>query len=276
MQKKIGLVVKNDLRAEKKAEEFENWLLEKRAQVVRLEHSKRIDNVENFSFVFVLGGDGTFLSAVRWMKDFQIPIIGIKFGDLGFLAEITEEKLFEAADEVLKNNFIIEKRSRILITAFRKSEKLIEKTVLNDIVINGKTLGRLVDLHTWINDRFLTTYRADGLIIATPTGSTAYSLAAGGPIISPLVPCFVINPICPFTLTNRALITPDSVKIKIKPEPNSEGLTLTFDGQTHFELTSNDEIIIEKWLYPVNMIRLFKNNYYDTLKKKLRWSGGRI
>ncbi len=272
--KKIGLVIKKDIKAEKKADEFKNWLIEKGCEVVVYNEMNSYDNMENFFCIFALGGDGTFLNAVTWIKDFNTPIVGIKFGDLGFLAEITEENLFEAAEEILKNNFKIEKRNRLLITALKNDEGPIKKTVLNDVVVNGKLPIKLTDFHTWINDRFLTTYRADGLIIATPTGSTAYSLAAGGPIINPLVPCFIINPICPFTLTNRALITPDSVKIKIKPDSKSDGFTLIFDGQSNLEINKEESVLIEKYPYPVNII--YRNNYYDSLKKKLRWSGSRI
>jgi len=283
--KKIGIVVKPDAEATKKADELENWLRSKDIDVVRKENlppRHRIADRDkscapsDLLYIFVLGGDGTFLSAVRWIGDQNIPIIGVKFGEVGFLAETVEENLFTAAEAVLNNQFNTEPRMRLLVTVIRKEKELVRETVLNDIVINKGALARLAHIETYINDHYLTAYSADGLIVATPTGSTAYSLAAGGPIIHPAVPGILMTPICPFTLTNRPLIVPDSAIIKIRIGKKSSDIMLTFDGQAGLEINEEHTIIIRKGFYPVKMITLPGQQYFDVLKAKLRWSGSRI
>jgi NAD+ kinase len=275
---KIGIVVKADDKALKKAVELEAWLQSRGVEVVRREIADKADTraPSDLSCVLVLGGDGTFLSAVRWIGDQDIPILGIKFGEVGFLAETAEENLFSAAESVLDKKFTITPRMRIRVTIMRNGMDRAHETVLNDVVINRGALARLANIETYINDHYLTTYRADGLIIATPTGSTAYSVAAGGPIIHPDVPGIIMTPICPFTLTNRPLILPDSVEIKIKLTTQSPDIMLTFDGQKGVEIDERDTIYIRKGSHPAHMMNLPDLNYYDLLKEKLSWSGGRV
>ncbi len=283
--RKVGIVVKEDVKAKKKANELENWLISKNIQVVRKENlpprPRIIDTDKSFApsdlfCIFVLGGDGTFLSAVRGIGDQNIPIIGTKFGEVGFLAETAEENLFSAAEAVLNNEFDTEPRMRLLGKVEKDGKEIVHETVLNDFVINKGTLARLVHIETYINNEYMTKYSADGLIISTPTGSTAYSLAAGGPIIHPEVPGILLTPICPFTLTNRPLVVPDSVCIKIRVEKKSPDVMLTFDGQSGLEINEEHTIVIKKSLYPVNMITMPDQHYFDVLKTKLRWGGGRI
>jgi len=283
--KKIGIVVKTDDKARKKADELETWLTSQRVAVVRKETAppdrNRFTATEaaapsDLSGIFVLGGDGTFLSAVRWIGNQHIPILGIKFGDVGFLAETSEENLLSAAKAVVAEKFTVNPRMRLLVKVVRDDAERAHETVLNDVVINRGALARLANIDTFINDHYLTTYRADGLIIASPTGSTAYSVAAGGPIIDPAVAGIIMTPICPFTLTNRPLIVPDSVCIKIKLATKSSDIMLTFDGQKGLEIDGQDTIYIQKGSHPVYMINLPGQNYYDLLKAKLRWSGGRV
>jgi NAD+ kinase len=283
--KKIGIVVKPDPEAVKTADGLEHWLRSKNIDVVRKENlPPRRTFTENDSplappdlfCIFVLGGDGTFLSAVRWIGDQDIPIIGVKFGEVGFLAETAAEDLFSAAEDILNDAFTITPRMRLQVKVMHADSDLGYETVLNDIVINKGALARLAHIDTYINDHYITTYSADGLIVATPTGSTAYSLAAGGPIVHPEVPGIIITPICPFTLTNRPLIVSDSASIKIRPAKKSTNLMLTFDGQAGFEINEDHTIIISKGPYPVNMITMPEQTYFDVLKAKLRWSGGRV
>ena len=283
--KKVGIVVKEDDEAIKKADELEGWLRSRDIEVVRkkaLRPSRRIADMDK-SFapsdlfcIFVLGGDGTFLSAVRWIGDQSIPILGVKFGEVGFLAEIAEDSLFFVAEAVLNNKFVTKPRMRLLVKVIREERELACETVLNDIVVNKKALARLAHIETYIDDHYMTTYSADGLIVATPTGSTAYSLAAGGPIIHPGVHGILITPICPFTLTNRPLVVPDSACIKVRLAKESLDIILTFDGQGCIEIDENDTIIIQKGPYPINMITMPDQHYIDVLKDKLRWSGGRV
>lgn len=283
--KRVGIVVKEDAEAIKKADELEGWLRSRDVEVVRkeaLRPSRRIADMDK-SFapsdlfcIFVLGGDGTFLSAVRWIGDQNIPILGVKFGEVGFLAEIAEDSLFFVAEAVLNNKFVTKPRMRLLVKVIREERELACETVLNDIVVNKKALARLAHIETFIDDHYMTTYSADGLIIATPTGSTAYSLAAGGPILHPGVHGILITPICPFTLTNRPLVVPDSACIKVRLAKESLDIILTFDGQGCIEIDENDTIIIQKGPYPINMITMPDQHYIDVLKDKLRWSGGRV
>ncbi len=286
MPDKIGIVVKADKRAEEKADAFEAWLKDRRVQVIRREsydptirfsNAKKKQTAPSDLFcIFALGGDGTFLSAVRWIGDQRIPIIGIKFGEVGFLAEISEERLFSAAEHILLGQFTTQPRMRLLTTVHRGKTEIARETVLNDVVINKGALARLATMNTAINDRHLTTYRADGLIVATPTGSTAYNLAAGGPIIHPDVAGIVLAPICPFTLTNRPLVVPDTAVIKIELAQKSTNIMLTFDGQAGLEIDDRDTIVVRKGQHPINMITMPAQNYFDVLKAKLSWSGCRV
>ena len=282
---KVGLFVKKDTRACRKADDFEAWLKEKNIQVIRKESSppgihsstkNRISAPQDLYCLFVLGGDGTLLSAVRWIGDLDIPVLGIKFGEIGFLAETTEENLFSAAEKIINNEYTLTQRMRLFVQVVQNGKKTVSETVLNDIVINKGALARLANIETYINDHYLTTFRADGLIIATPTGSTAYSLAAGGPVIHPDVPGIIITPICPFTLTNRPLIVPDSIQIILKLEKGASDIMLTFDGQEGLTITDKDTIIVQKGRHPLKMITLPGQQYFDVLKAKLRWSGGRV
>jgi NAD+ kinase len=283
--KKVGLFVKKDNRAAKKADEFEAWLKSKKIEVVRKASSppgihslanNKISAPRDLSCLFVLGGDGTFLGAVRWIGDLNIPVLGIKFGEIGFLAETAAKNLISAAEKILNNEFTISRRMRLDVQVVRDGETIVSDTVLNDLVINRGALARLANIEAYINDHYLTTFKADGLIVATPTGSTAYSLGAGGPVIHPDVPGIIITPICAFTLTNRPLIIPDSITIRLKLEKKAADIMLTFDGQEGLDITHKDTIIVQKGPHPLHMITLPGQHYFDVLKAKLRWSGGRV
>jgi len=272
--KRIGIVVKNDDKAEKKARELENRLKDQ-CVIIDIQHSKSKDIPNNLDCIIVLGGDGTFLSAARFIENRQIPLMGVKFGEVGFLAETTEENLYEEIDLLLDGKFFIQKRTRLNIKVMRNSEQIIDVDVLNDAVINKSALSRLASCAVYLDSTYLTTYRADGLIFATPTGSTAYSLAAGGPVVNPAVPSIILTPICPFTLTNRPLIIPNSTKIEILLEGSPEDMILTLDGQEGFEMDPGDKIFIKKSKNDISMISFENQSYYKILKTRLKWSGGR-
>lgn len=283
--KKIGLVVKIDDEAMQKADIFEKWLQDKGIEVVRkksIPPSRKLAEKctacapSDLYCVIVLGGDGTFLSAVRWIGNQDIPILGVKFGAVGFLAEAQADSLFDVADAVIEGAYTTSPRMRLRVRVLRGSDEIACETVLNDVVINKGALARLANLQTYINDHYLTTFRADGLIIATPTGSTAYSLAAGGPVIHPAVPGILITPICPFTLTNRSLIVPDTTSIRISMGEKTEDVMLTVDGQLGLDIDERDTVIVEKHDCPVRLIKIPNQHYFDILKEKLRWSGGRL
>lgn len=274
--KKIGLVIKNDAEAQSKAEEIKTRLKEQ-CIVINVSGSKNSDIhiPEDLFCIVVLGGDGTFLSAARFIGNKDIPLMGIKFGEVGFLAETLEDKLFHALDALFNGKFSIEKRERLTVVVKRDDKIKASVDVLNDAVINKSALSRLASCAVYIDSQYITTYRADGLIVSTPTGSTAYSLAAGGPVIHPDVPGIILTPICPFTLTNRPVIIPDSASIEIRLEGNPSDILLTFDGQEGVKIDSKDRIYLTKSKNPVKMISLNDQNYFNVLKARLMWSGGK-
>lgn len=295
--KKIGLVVKNDRHATNKADELEKWLMARDIMVFRknvtfLEPSMshRIcasgflsaeEPVHQNDFppddlccVISLGGDGTFLSAARWIGERKIPILGVKFGRLGFLAYCLAENLLDTIKMMLENRFSIQDRMRLQVRIVRNGQERVREEALNDIVISKSALSRLAHMETYVDGQHLTTYASDGLIIATPTGSTAYSLAAGGPVIHPMVPGVILTPICPFTLANRPLILPDSTEIRVRLTGNSSEMMLTIDGQEGVEIDEKDTIHVKKSDHPIQMINLTTRNYFDVLKGKLMWNGG--
>ena len=188
MKQRIGLVVKRDERAQKKAQVLELWLIDKGVEVVFVDDKTPGEIFFSLFCVIVLGGDGTFLSAARFVGSKNIPLMGIKFGEVGFLAETIEDHLFEAMGAVLEKRFTLEERMRLTVSVERDGRIISSVDVLNDLVLTKGALSRLAYCGVEINGNYLTTYKADGLIVATPTGSTAYSLAAGGPVIHPAVP----------------------------------------------------------------------------------------
>jgi len=283
--KHIALVIKNDDNAMRMADRLAKWMTDRGVSVITRCNwpcgSEALKpNQENappfLSCVIVLGGDGTFLSAVRWIGNQVIPVVGVKFGELGFLAEAAEESLFDVATEILNHNFTTRPRMRLDVRLKRHDREIVHETVLNDVVINKGALARLASIRTLLDGHYLTTYKADGLIISTPTGSTAYSLAAGGPILHPDVPGIIMTPICPFTLTIRPLIIPDTLTVEIGLERKSRNIMVTFDGQAGMEMDEADTLVIRKSPFPVHMITIPGQNYFDIVKAKLRWSGSRV
>ncbi len=274
MTQRIGIVIKNEDHAQEKAA----GLLQKlgdRAVVIDTQAKEKASLPRDLICIVVLGGDGTFLSVARYIENSNIPLMGVKFGEVGFLSETTEEHLYDAIEAVFKGQFIIRKRSRLDIKVIREDKLIIDVDVLNDAVINKAALSRLASCAVYIDNTYLTTYRADGLIVATPTGSTAYSLAAGGPVVHPAVPSIILTPICPFTLTNRPLIIPDSTKMEIRLEGSPEDMILTLDGQEGFEMDPQDRIYIKKSRNDIKMVSFEDQSYYKILKTRLKWSGGR-
>ncbi len=280
MAKKIGLVVKSDSNARRTAADFTRWL-ERRGHEVIVQSGPPIPGRQDSKApadlycVFVLGGDGTFLSAVRWIGDQPIAVMGIKFGEVGFLAETLEAHIYKAAERILDHGFETFPRMRLTVDIHANGDFIKRETVLNDMVINKGALARLAQIETYIDGYHLTDFRADGLIVATPTGSTAYSLAAGGPIINPSVPAILLTPICPFTLTNRPLIVPETATIKIGLARETSDIMLTCDGQVGIPIDQSNTLVVRKSPHDLHMIRLPGQNYYEILKTRLHWSGGR-
>jgi len=280
---KVGVVVKeSDPDVIKVSEEFGKWLEKQGAETV-FRTKKDFDNPpspvsppEDLQIIFVLGGDGTFLSAARWVGKKKIPLMGIKFGDVGFLAETEGARLYEAARKFIKGEFSVETRMRFNVSLIRKEKTVFSQLALNEAVIGKSGPAGLSRIDIEIDNYFLTTYSGDGLIISTPTGSTAYSLASGGPVVHPVMEAMLLVPICPFTLTNRPLIIHDESIISAKLSGKSaEPLKLSVDGQKEADIYRDDVIIIKK-SNPVHLVTLPDQTYFDVLKTRLKWSGERI
>ncbi len=273
-KKRIGIFVKPQEDAQKKAEELVRTFGDK-VVIIDSRQSADASLPDDLICILVLGGDGTFLSAARLIGDRDIPLLGTKFGEVGFLAIILEEHLYDALEKVFKGAYIIHKRARLNIRLVRGNTVLVDVDVLNDAVINKSALSRLASCAVYLDNTYLTTFRADGLIVATPTGSTAYSLAAGGPVVHPAVPSIILTPICPFTLTNRPLLIPDTTVIEIRLEGSPEDIVLTLDGQEGFEMGPDDRIFITTSPCAVKVISFEEQSYFKVLKTRLHWSGGR-
>ena len=237
-------------------------------------HLKIVDRKELPSLVemiIVLGGDGTLLSVARLVGVHEVPILGVNLGGLGFLTEITLEELYRVLERVIQGDFITDERVVLNAAVIRRGERMAEFTVLNDAVINKGALARIIDLETTINGEYLTTFKSDGLIISTPTGSTAYNLSAGGPIVYPSLHCIIVTPICPHTLTNRPIVIPDDVEVRALLKSKQQEVILTLDGQQGFPLEFEDVVEVKKAEGRILLIKSPHRNYFELLREKLKW-----
>ena len=223
--------------------------------------------------LIVMGGDGTLLSVARLKGIEAIPILGINVGSLGFLTETYKEEMVQVLEKVIAGEFETDERLMLEATVYRRGKVVEQNTVLNDIVINKGALARIIDLETYIDGGYLTTYKADGLILSTPTGSTAYSLAAGGPILHPSLNTIIMNPICPHTLTNRPLVLPDSVNVRVVLKSANQDVHITLDGQAERPLGAEDVVEAKKARSHIRLIRSPFKTYFELLRTKLRWGG---
>jgi len=225
--------------------------------------------------VIVLGGDGTLLNVAGIAHPHEVPILGVNLGSLGFLTETTMEDLYPTLEKVLDRKCEIENRMLLNASVLRDGKNIEDFNVLNDIVINKGALARILNLKVFVDDQYMTSYRADGLIIASPTGSTAYSLSAGGPIIHPSMHALVLSPICPFALTNRPIVVPDTavIKVQLTTRNADEDVRITLDGQTGYSIKSGDILEAKKADIPLKLIQATGKNYYQLLRKKLHWGG---
>jgi len=221
--------------------------------------------------IIVLGGDGTMLNVARLVCEKGIPIMGVNLGGLGFITEVQREELYEAMEKTLKGESSIEERLMLTAHIHRHGERIAEYTVLNDVVINKGALARIIDLETYINKTYITTFKADGLIASTPTGSTAYSLSAGGPVLYPTLDSIILTPICPHTLTNRPTVLPDDVLIEIVLKSMSEDVFLTLDGQVGFSLRRDDVVEVKRSPFKTRLLIPFERDYFQVLRMKLKW-----
>lgn len=221
--------------------------------------------------LIVLGGDGTLLAAARAAAERRVPILAVNLGGLGFLTSVIREELYPLLENVLAGRYEVSERVVLQAEVFRGGRRIEAQRALNDAVLNKGAEARMIDLDLRIDGDFVSKYRADGLIVSTPTGSTAYSLSAGGPIIHPVVAAFVITPICPHTLSDRPLVVPDTAVIEIECLSVGEAAHFTLDGQVGIELKQSDRVRVTKAPETVLLVRAPKKSYYEVLRNKLGW-----
>lgn len=283
----VGVVVKpNHREAWQTACELSVWLKKRDINLICKLHeeSEKFDtsncgiksvDTEKFQneadLIVVLGGDGTMISTARLTGDKEVPVLGINYGSLGYLTEFRIEEMFPALGKILEGDYQIDRRVMLDAEHLRDGDKIASGRVLNDVVINKAALARIIEIEVELNNLFVNSFRADGLIVSTPTGSTAYNLSAGGPILFPSMNAVVLTPICPFTLTNRPIVVSDNDEIIIKLKNEIEGVVLTLDGQIGHQIKANDRVLIRKSATTFNLVQPPNRNYFDVLRNKLKW-----
>ena len=223
--------------------------------------------------VIVAGGDGTLLSAARMAGPQGVPILGVNFGGLGFLTELQPEELFGGLERVLAGDYAIEERAALRVRLKRGGRTIAEHALLNDAVVTKTALARMLVIDVAVDDERVATYTSDGLILATPTGSTAYNLSAGGPILDPRVSAFVIAPICPHAMSYRPLVVPGTVTIRVVLRSRTEDAYLTLDGQVGYPLRPTDAILADRHPRSVLLVRVARHGFFEILQGKLHWGG---
>ncbi|MBL8151659.1 MAG: NAD(+)/NADH kinase [Blastocatellia bacterium] len=281
----IGTIVKPNITdAWPVVDEIGRWAAKHQIEVIAEETGRkfldskislvsRTELAARSDLIVVLGGDGTMLATARLMGSRNVPVIGVNFGMLGYLTEFSVEELIPMLEDILNGNFRTNERMRLEAEVIRNGSCVSSGSVLNDVVVNKAALARMIDLECWINGKLINRFRADGLIVSTPTGSTAYSLSAGGPIIQPGINAIVITPICPHTLTNRPLVIPDSTAVDLILMTTNEEITLTLDGQIGFALKHGDKIAVRKSEHYFHLVESIDKSYFEVLHDKLNWGG---
>jgi NAD+ kinase len=280
MIRAVGLVAKYQ---ERKAIEMVRWLvpwLKKRGKKVYVENgiassggisASKKEMAAKTDLIISLGGDGTLLNIAPLVERPDVPILGVNLGGLGFITEVAVDELKAVLTQTLEGDYQTEQRMTLAVEVKRKKGKPHRFRVLNDAVITKGARSRIINLETYVDNDYLCTYRADGLIISTPTGSTAYSLAAGGPILEPALSSIILTPLCPHTLTNRPIILPGTAKIRVTLRSFGDTVILSPDGQQGVRLNSGDKVEARDHGLPVSLIKLPSRSYYEILREKLKW-----
>lgn len=286
--KRIGIVLKpHQPEALKTICELVVWLAERDIKLVggpqiereRIEHQtgcavdeiKEDEIARDSDLILVLGGDGTMIATARMIGDREVPVLGVNYGGLGYLAEFRIEELYAGLESILAGNYRLDRRVMLSVEVRSGEAASHSNRVLNDVVINKSALARIIEIEAYFNRQYVNSFRADGLIISTPTGSTAYNLSAGGPVIFPSMNAVVITPICPFSLSNRPIVVPDDAEIELLLKTDNEEVALTLDGQVGFPLKVGDRVAIRKSGTTFNLIQPMNRNYFDVLRDKLQW-----
>lgn len=243
------------------------------AAKVGSESSFSLDKLpKDVDMFIVLGGDGTLLSVARAMRSRQIPILGVNLGSLGFLTDVALKDLYETLHTIVDGNVDFAARTLLKATLERKGETVSTERVLNDVVITKGAIARIIEIAVDVDEQFVAVVRADGLIVSTPTGSTAYSLAAGGPIVHPALDAMILTPICPHTLTYRPVVIPDRATARLTLRGDPGEVYATFDGQVSEPMRTGDVIHVQKSRNAVKLVSVPDNDYFGVLRHKLRWA----
>ncbi|MCC7442944.1 MAG: NAD(+)/NADH kinase [Bdellovibrionales bacterium] len=295
--KHVGFVVKNrHEEAHSLAVELASFLLDRRVSICFADEARTLarhvkksceipmrsksvrvmrkpELVERCDLIVVLGGDGTFLSIARLMKSRSVPVMGINMGRLGFLTETTKEEALDGLARILDKGFVeVSERALLEVTLMRNRKVVFRGPVVNDAVISKGAIARIIGLQIRADGRQVNDVRADGIIVSTPTGSTAYSLAAGGPILEPSVPALIINPICPHSLTHRALVLSDSMEIQIRLQDRPGHVLLTLDGQDAVDMKENDVVVIRRFRrHSLQLVASQSRDYFSVIREKLKF-----
>jgi len=283
--KTVGLIGKyKDEKVDEHIERLSAYLLGRKLGVRIDEHtaarlsgatapSRPIEQMgKEIDLAIVVGGDGTMLNVARVLADDGIPLIGVNQGRLGFLTDIATEGMTEALDRILDGDYQEEQRLLLTAEVMRRGKIVHAAKALNDVIVTKGEVARLIEFETYVDGEFVYSARADGVIVATPTGSTAYAMSAGGPILHPTLPAVVIAPICPHSLTTRPIVvSSDSVIQIVTTSLAGQRAHLTFDGQVHFSLEEMDEIFVRRAEQPVRLIHPAGRNHYDVMREKLHW-----
>lgn len=281
---RVGIITKpNEPRAAELAAQIAEWAA---PHEISLFVSDRVANLprgaisasareiaDNCDLLLALGGDGTMISTARLVAGRGTPVLGVNLGTLGYLTEFAIDEAIPALELVIRGEYEIDRRMMLDWRVLRDGDQVGAGTALNDLVVNKSTLARIIDIDCWVGRHYVTGYRSDGLIVATPTGSTAYNLSAGGPIIAPGAEAICLCPICPHTLTNRPLVLPFNVEIKLQMNTREQEVMLTADGQTGMPLMAGDKVEIRKSEKTFNTFRTKDRDYFEILRSKLKWSG---
>ena len=281
--KRVGIVAKpHQPEAQEVVRELITWLQAKDREVVLDLETAALTGTEETGvakadvprmadLVVVLGGDGTLLSVARLVESGEVPILGVNIGGLGFLTEITLDELYPVLGTLLAGKYRTTRRMLLHVTVQRRGEQVADYVVLNDVVMTKAALARIVNLEVFVEQEFVTAYRADGMIVCTPTGSTAYGLSAGGPIVFSTMRALILVPICPHTLTNRPLVLPEDVSVQVILDSKDEDVYLTLDGQIGFPLQYRDLVEVRRADRDITLIGSPKKSFYEILRSKLKW-----
>ncbi len=271
---KIGIILKLDSpEAETALEKLIPWLSDRKKKVLVI-NPKKDKRVPHVDMIIVLGGDGTLLYVARWMAGSAIPVLAVNLGNLGFLTEVTVDDLYPNLELVLKHEYTNDPRRMLRCDILRGKKTVHTSTVLNDLAVNKGSFARLIRMEIMVDHQFVTALRGDGLIVSSATGSTAYTLSSGGPIVHPSVDAMTLTPISPHILTNRPIVIPMSSYVEVVLRSKEAGPVVTFDGQEVVPLEMNDHVCVRTSAHSLHLIRSNNRNYYQTLREKLQWGSG--